>query len=115
MRANQRYPSLRRAIGASPFAQFKPSSYDRYRFVTLRIGVASNVAAGSLRNVRGPNVLGEGNGSSEGQLVTEASTPTRTSSVATRETPIADHAYAGVTIAALLCATSAATFLTLFP
>ena len=69
----------------------------------------------SLRNVRGPNVLGEGNGSSEGQLVTEASTPTRTSSVKARETPIADHAYAGVTIAALLCATSAATFLTLFP
>lgn len=115
MRANPRYPSLRRAVGASPFVQFKPSTCDRYRFVTHSIVVASNVAGASRVNVRGPNVLGDGNGSSEGQLVTEASTPTRTSSVKARETPIADHAYAGVTIAALLCATSAATFLTLFP
>lgn len=46
--------------------------------------------------------------------MTQAIAPAPAAST-TREVPIADHAYAGVTIAALLCVTSAATFLTLFP
>lgn len=72
------------------------------------------VTTRSLRNVRAPNVLRDGNGSSEGKLVTQAIAPAPAAST-TREVPIADHAYAGMTIAALLCVTSAATFLTLFP
>lgn len=72
------------------------------------------VSGGTIETVRGPNVLRDGNGPSEGKPVTQANTQAHTSTTA-REVPIADHAYAGMTIAALLCVTSAATFLTLFP
>ncbi len=87
---------------------------DRYEFVILCIGAASTGGTRGIPNVRGPNVLRDGIGSSEGNLVTKAST-TADVSTGAREVPIADHARAGVTIAALLCVTSAATFLTLFP
>jgi hypothetical protein len=71
------------------------------------------VTTRSIKTVRSPNVLRDGNGPSKGNLVTQVCISADAAPIA-REVPMADHAQAGVTIAALLCVTSAATFLTLF-